>query len=395
VDAAHALGIGVWLDTVVNHYDGSGKAPLMCFDGQCPSGSDGIYFFPPGMYATTPWGPRPDYTEPDVASMIEASVSWWLGENRGDGFRWDSVSNIRAVNGQGTVPGGKDLLVAANAATHLGGGSSVAEDLKGYGAITEAPAEGGFGFDAQWDGFGYTVDGVLVPASDAGRNMAAIQSALQGTSGGDPFARVIFTEDHDIVGNGGSRLPSAIDPANPVSFAARRRSMLGAVLVLSAPGVPMLFMGQESLALGTFTDPPAPLAASLPSAGPPVRAFYKDMIALRRNLGGLAGGLSDTGVTILQREDTNKVIAYRRMGDSGEDVIVVLNFSNKAYTTYDVGVPAPGPWRIRLDTDWLEYGADFGGGQMGSVMTTPVVKDNQPNTLPVKLGAYAAVVFSR
>jgi len=394
VDEAHGHGLGVWLDTVVNHADGWSKAPLRCFDGDC-GGAAGVYFFPPGAYASTPWGPRPDYTSEEPRAMLVDTVSWWLGENRGDGFRWDSVSNVRALDGKGETPGGKDLLLAVNAAAHDAGALSVAEDLKGEGAITRPADQGGFGFDAQWDGFGYTVAGALVPYDDDGRDLGAVQAALQGSSAGDPFARLLFTEDHDTVGNGGTRLPSAIDPASGVSFAARRRSMLGAALLLTAPGVPMLFMGQESLAQGTFKDPPAPLAGSIPPEGAKVRAYYKDLIALRRNLGGKSGGLLDESVQILHRNDTNKVIAYRRYGSSGEDVIVVLNFRNKAYTQYDVGVPGAGAWRIRVDADWKAYGDDFGGGQAGSVDTLAKTKDGLPSTLPVKLGAYAAVVFSR
>jgi hypothetical protein len=73
----------------------------------------------------------------------------------------------------------------------------------------------------------------------------------------------------------------------------------------------------------------------------------------------------------------------------------VLNLRNKAYQTYDIGVPSSGDWRVRLDTDWQIYGADFGGGQSGTVATTTQVKDGKPYTLPVKLGAYSAVVPSR
>ena len=396
VDEAHHDGMGVWLDTVVNHMDGWSQAPLACFDGACPSGSHGVYFFGPGSYATTPWGPRPNYDEPRVAEMLLASVSTWLGEYRGDGFRWDSVSNVRGLDGQGTVPGGRDLLVAANDLAHAAGATSVAEDLKGYAAITEAPKDGGFGFDAQWDGFGYTVTNELAKTNDADRDLGAIQGALAGSYAGDPFARLLFVEDHDTVGNGGARLPNKIDPSNPTSFWARRRAMLGGVLLLSAPGVPMIFMGEESLATGTFTNPPAPLASTIPAGfGDKMRAFYTDMIALRRDVGGKSGGLLDTNLQILHRNDTNKVIAYRRWGASGEDVIVVVNLRNKAYTTYDVGVPSGGDWRVRLDTDWTTYGDDFGGGQTGTVTALAQTKDGQPYALPVKLGAYAAVVLSR
>jgi 1,4-alpha-glucan branching enzyme len=314
----------------------------------------------------------------------------------GDGFRWDSVSNIRALDGQGTVPGGKELLVAANALAHASNAMSVAEDLKGYAAITQPAGQGGFGFDAQWDSFGYDVTGVLSQTSDAARNLAVIQNDLLGGYAGDPFARLLFLEDHDTVGNGGARLPNKIDPATPTSYWARRRSMLGGVLLMTTPGVPMLFMGEESLAIGTFANPPAPLSSAIPAGySDKTRAFYKDMIALRRNTGGMAGGLLDTSVQILQREDTNKVIAYRRYGASGEDVVVVVNLANKSYTEYDVGVPTGGAWRIRLDTDWTTYGDDFGGGATGSVTAMTAAKDGQPFTLPVRLSAYGAVVFSR
>jgi 1,4-alpha-glucan branching enzyme len=394
VDAAHAHGLAVWLDFVVNHMDGWRQAPVACFDDGCPAGAWGPYFFPQGTWATTPWGPRPNYPEPQVVSWLLGAARVWLDEFHGDGFRWDSVSNIRAVDGQGTTPGGRELLVAGNALTHARGGLSVAEDLKGDDAITRASAAGGFGFDAQWDGLGYDLGNLLASSVDGARDLGVIEGALQNGAGGDGFARVLWTEDHDTVGNGGARLPVRIDAASPESFPARRRAMLGAVVMLTSPGVPMLFMGQEFLATQGFDDPPATLAT--PTArGLEQRAFYRDLIGLRRNLGGQTGALLEPGAEVLHRNDPNKVIAYRRTGPSGEDVLVVLNFSNKAYTTYDVGVPAAGDWRVRLDTDWSAYGSDFGGGQTGTVTASQESYDGQPAKLPVKLGAYAGVIFSR
>lgn len=393
VDAAHGLGIGVWLDLVVNHCDGWSQAPLRCFDGDCPTGSSGIYFFAPGTYATTPWGPRPDYTDPQVVTMLVDATASFQRELHGDGFRWDSVSNIRALDGNGTTPGGQALLQKANDAIHAAGGLSVAEDLKGYAAITDTTAHGGFGFDAQWDGFGYTLDAQLALASDASRDLGQVIGALTGNYNGDGFQRVLFVEDHDMVGNGGARLPVKIDGANPTSFAARKRSILGGVLLLTSPGVPMLFQGQEFLATDGFLDPPAPLAAPA-AAGLPVRAFYKDMLALRRNAGGGAGGLSDASIEVFHRNDAAKVVAYRRHGTSGEDAIVVVNLMNKAYTEYDVGVADAGPWRVRLDTDWQAYGSDFGGGTMGSVTARAGTKDGKPYTLPLALAAYSAMILT-
>lgn len=394
VDEAHRLGMGVWLDVVMNHADGWAQAPMRCFDGDCPGGTAGIYFFGAGDYATTPWGPRPDYTRAEAVELLLGSVDQWLSEYRGDGFRWDSVSNMRAIDGAGTTPGGRDLIVAANARTHAVGALSIAEDLKGYAAITKASAAGGFGFDAQWDGFGYDVGAVLKGASDDARDLGTIAKVLTGSYNGDPLARLLFTENHDTVGNAGTRLPDAIDPANPTSWAARKRSMLGAVMLLTAPGVPMLFMGQESLATGTFPSNPGPLAAPT-ATGLKVRALYRDLIRLRRNLDGGAGGLLEGGVEIFHRNDAAKVIAYRRHGASGQDVIVVVNLRNKAYARYDVGVASAGPWRVRLDTEWTAYGDDFGGGATGSITALATAKDGKAFTLPLKLGPYSAVVVTR
>ncbi len=394
VDAAHALGIAVWVDAVINHTDGWTQAPLYCFDGECPNQTAGIYFFPQGTYATTPWGPRPDYAAPEVATMLAASVDTWMTELRADGFRWDSVSNVRALDGQGTVPGATDLLRRINDRVHALDGLSIAEDLKGYGAITQSTASGGFGFDAQWDGFGYTMTNVIVPPSDAGRDLGQVVGALEGSSGGDPFGRLIYLEDHDTVGNGGSRIPAAIDSANPTSFAARKRSMLGALVMLTTPGVPMLFMGEEWLATAPFLSPPTPLAGPT-AVGELVRAFYRDMVRLRRNLDGLAGGLSDPGVEIVHRNDTAKVLGYRRYGASGEDVLVVANFSSTSFTAYNVGVPDANPWRVRVNSDLPAYGSDFTGTQSGSVSPKPIATDGKPYALPLVLGPYSAIVLTR
>ncbi len=391
VDAAHQQGIAVWMDTVVNHCDAWSRAPLHCFDGSCAAGSAGIYFFPAGAYATTPWGPRPNYADPQVLAMLLASADVWLDEFHGDGFRWDSVANIRARDGSGATPGGQALLTQANDRIHARGGFSVAEDLKGYAAITESTASGGYGFDAQWDGFGGTITGQLTVA-DGSRDLGQVIAALRGSYDGDPFRRVIYTEDHDTVGSG-ARLPNEIDAGAPSSFAARKLSIEGAVLLLTAPGVPMLFAGQESFALGGFADPPAPLAAPTPQ-GLQIRAFYRDMIRLRRNLDGGAGGLGDSNIEVFHRNDAAKVLAYRRYGASGQDVVVIVNLMNKAYTEYDIGVADAGPWRIRLNTDSTAYSSDFAAGQTGSVTAHAASRDGKPYTLPLMLGAYSAMVLS-
>jgi 1,4-alpha-glucan branching enzyme len=156
----------------------------------------------------------------------------------------------------------------------------------------------------------------------------------------------------------------------------------------------MFFQGTESLATASFTDPPAPLEE--PAAhGLELRAFYKDVIRLRRNLDGGAVALQGAGVEILHRNDVNKVLAYRRTDATGNEAIVTLNFANKAYTEYDIGVADANPWRIRLTTDATKYGSDFTAGPTGMVSPKAGTKDGRPYTLPLVLGAYGAVILTR
>ena len=397
VDQAHARGIGVILDVVYNHYDSSSKAPLRCFEAACASGSDnGLYFFSDPAYATTPWGPRPDFSKPGVADFVVDGARAWFTEYRADGLRWDSTGNLRAVNGKGTVPGGVEVLSRSNDAVRSVRPDAllVAEDFQGDALVTTPTKAGGMGFDAQWDGFSSVVAAVTA-SSDAARDVNAVSGALTSRYAGDPFARVFYTETHDTVGNGGSRLPDQIDSTNPTSLAARKRTLLADTALLTAPAIPMLFMGEEMLATGTFAQTPAPLDWTLATTNAPIVAFYRDAIALRRNVAGTTAGLSGAHVSVHHVNQTAKVIGYRRWAAAGDDVVVLLNFGATAYTSYLVGLPAAGPWHVRLNTDDTKYSSDFGGSSSADVATLATSRDGQPFSGSIALGSYAAVVLSR
>jgi 1,4-alpha-glucan branching enzyme len=397
VDQAHARGIGVILDVVYNHYDSSSKAPLHCFEAACASTSDnGLYFFSDPTYASTPWGPRPDFSNTGVADFVVDGARAWFTEYRADGLRWDSTANLRAVNGKGTVPGGAEVLARSNDAVHAVRPDAllVAEDFQGDALVTTATKAAGLGFDAQWDGFSSVVAAVTA-SSDGARDINAVSAALTSSYAGDPFARVFYTETHDTVGNGGSRLPDQIDSANPMSLAARKLTLLADTALLTAPAVPMLFMGEEMLATGTFAQTPAPLDWSLATTNAPIVAFYRDAVALRRNLGGTTAGLSGAHVSVHHVNEGAKVIGYRRWDAAADDVVILLNFGATAYASYLLGLPAAGPWHVRLNTDDRKYSSDFGGSSSADVATQATARDGLPFTGSIALGSYAAVVLSR
>jgi 1,4-alpha-glucan branching enzyme len=286
-----------------------------------------------------------------------------------------------------------EVTRAANPAALL-----IAEDLKGQASVTRAAASGGLGFATQWDGgFHWAVTGAASAGTDEGRDLGAVRSALLGDYNGDAMQRLLYVESHDTAGNDGARLPARIDAADPASYAARKRAMLAAGLLLTAPGVPMIFQGQEMLEDVKFVPQPAPLDWAKATSHADVRALYKDMIRLRRDLDGVSGGLRGKNVAVTHANDSggNKVLAYRRWNMAGDDVMVVVNFGAKKYTRYDVGVPVAGAWQARVDSDATRYGADFGAAAPTAVDVSSTPRDGMPATAALTLGPYSIVVLTR
>jgi 1,4-alpha-glucan branching enzyme len=289
------------------------------------------------------------------------------------------------------------LKGAMNAVHTLPNKLMIAEDLYTVDAITQPTTENGGGFDTQWDAaFFHPIDDTCTAATDSARSMAAIAGAVTHTYNGHPLERVVYSEDHDEVANGRARIPEMISPGNAGSLFARKISALGAVTALTSPGIPMLFMGQEFLMNGSFSDH-APLDWSRKAAYPGVLALYTDLVALRRNAGGATLGLTGDGVRVFHTNDVAKVIAWHRwkQGGTGDDVIVLLNWSNTSFATYQIGLPRPGTWHTRLRSDSTKYGADLAGPVAADITTTATAKDGFAQSALVPLTAYSAVILSQ
>ncbi len=386
VDAAHARGIGVILDVVHNHYDAT---LLHCWDGDC-LGQQGVYFYT-NQLATTPWGPRPDFGRPEVRSYILDDTLMWISDFRVDGMRWDSTINIH-----GGIADGWSLLRAMNDATHalMPRTIQIAEDWQSDPNISRKTQDGGGGFDAQWDGFVHDVNGAVEASTDAARSMATVAAAIAREYNAHASERVLFTESHDEVANGKQRIPEMITPGYAGSLAARQRSTLGAVVALTSPGIPMLFMGQEFLMNRYFADN-IPLDWTRAAAYAGILQLYTDLVHLRRNTGGATLGLTGDGVAVFHVNDTAKVIAWRRWKAGGDDVVVVANFSGTSFPNYQIGMPAPGPWKVRFRSDDTAYSPDFAGLPKSDVAAPNVARDGLPFNASLPLAPYSAVILSR
>jgi 1,4-alpha-glucan branching enzyme len=398
IDAAHARGMGVIVDVVHNHY-GPDLPALYCFDGEC-YGAAGIYFYTDARRESG-FGPRPDFGRPEVRDYIVDNALLWLDDYHADGLRWDSTVNIRRASG-GDIAEGWQLLQRANDAVDARK-IMIAEDLQNNDWVTRPTSSGGAGFDSQWDpGFYWPMRGQMLAANDRDRDMVAVRDAITHVYNGSATQRVVFTEDHDEVApqNGADkkRIPEAIWPGHADSYYARKRSTLGAAIALTSPGIPMLFMGQEFLESLPFPFGKAQaLDWSKTTTFAGIVQLYADLIHLRRNQSGTTRGLEGDHTNVFHINNNDKLIAFHRWdrGGAGDDVVVVANFSGRAFPSYDLGLPRGGTWHVRFNSDWNGYSPDFQNTASNDLAARAAGRDGLGFTGTIGIGAYSVVILSQ
>lgn len=399
VKAAHEHGIGVILDVVYNHF-GPSDLDIWRFDGWSENDKGGIYFYNDGR-SHTPWGDtRPDYGRGEVRSYIHDNAMMWLGEFRCDGLRYDMTLYIRSISGNGgdDIPEGWTLAqwINRDVAVRFPGKITIAEDLRSNEAITLHESHGGANFSSQWDdGFVHPIRAAIIAADDAHRSMHAVREALYHRFGGDAFKRMVYTESHDEVANGKARVTSEINAEDPAGWHALKRSTLGAGLVLTAPGIPMLFQGQTMLEDGWFQDTEA-IDWSNVRKFHGVTRLYRDLIRLRLNLDGVSHGLTGQHISVHHVNDHEKVIAFLRHREGGvnDHVLVVANFSTTGWEEYEVGVPVAGQWVARFNSDWAGYRDDLENFPVHDVEAVAVPRDGMPASATVSVAAYSLSIYT-
>ncbi len=400
VKRAHQEGIAVILDVVYNHL-GPGDLDLWQFDGWCENNRGGIYFYNDER-GCTPWGEtRPDYGRGEVRQFLLDNVMMWLEEFHVDGIRFDCTQFIRTINGAGTqdIPEGWSLLqwINSQVAEKYPGRITIAEDLQHNRWLTKDTGAGGAGFSSQWDAmFVHPIRLAVTTPQDEDRSIEAIRDAICYRYNDDAFDRVIYSESHDEVANGKERVPQEICPDDPTGWYARKRSTLAAAMVFTAPGIPMIFQGQEFLEGGWFRDT-VPVDWDKNEEYHGIVRLYRDLIRLRTNRDGFTRGLCGQFTQVHHLNDECKVIAFHRWdrGGVGDDVVVVANFFREPREGYVIGFPAGGIWKLRFNGDWQGYSDDFQGYPSSDVVAEPGENDGLPFYATVSIAPYSVLIFSQ
>lgn len=259
VDECHRRGMAVILDVVYNHLG--------------PEGNVLPYF---GPYLTdryrTPWGEAINFDGPGsdaVRAYFVANALQWFSDFHIDGLRLDAVHEFMDRSPR---PFLTDLATAAADASEVLGRACwlIAESASNDPRTITPISAGGLGMDAQWNDdfhhsvhvamtseeFGYYADyrgaSDVARALDQGFVYQGQRSRFRRRRHGgpslsiDPSRFVIFDQNHDQVGN-------RADGARLSTLVPLERLLLTASLLLLAPGIPLLFMGEEYGETAPFT----------------------------------------------------------------------------------------------------------------------------------------------
>ena len=273
VDACHAAGLAVILDVVYNHLG--------------PSGNYLPRFGPYLKAGRNTWGDLVNLEQPQVRRFVIDNALMWLRDYHADGLRLDAV---HALQDSSPVHVLAELSAEVEQlAGHLRRPLTLIAESDLNDPVMIEPRPGGLGLDAQWDDDvhhalhalltgerqGYYCDfgslEVLAKVLTRAFLHDGTFSTFRGRVHGRPVDRehtagwrfVVCLQNHDQVGNRavGDRLPelTSLDLCR-----------VGAVLLLTVPFTPMLWMGEEwaaSTRWPFFTSHPEPELARATAAG--------------------------------------------------------------------------------------------------------------------------------
>ena len=336
VDLCHVHGLAVLFDVVYNHAGGPFDDQSMRFFDR-PANRE---WWDPDSYfiGGDGWagGRVFDYGRDEVRQFLIDNARWFLSEFHVDGFRYDEVS-VAANNGGARFC--RELTETLR--YHKPGAINIAEYWNWDRATAVLPPPGGFGFDAALhDGLRGAIRGALGSAASgafAFVNMGAIGDGLRRPAGFPAsWKAVVHLENHDLV-DADRQDESQIQPRVPAlahfsdrrDWLARSRSRVATALLLTAPGIPMLFMGEEFLEDKPWHNSPDRTDlliywAGLDGPGPmrDFLRFTRDLCWLRR----LHPALTSESVNPYYIHNDNRILAVHRWIEGvGRDVVVVAS----------------------------------------------------------------------
>lgn len=371
VNKLHKAGIGVIMDWVPAHFPKDDFA-LGRFDGTA------LYEDPDPLRGEHPdWGTYIfNFGRHEVRNFLVANACFWLSEYHVDALRVDAVSSMlyldysrEAGQWRPNMYGGRENLEAidfikeANATAYKNnpGIMMIAEESTAYQGVTAPTDMGGLGFGLKWN-MGWMHDTLQYlkeePINRRWHHNKITFSMVYAYS-----EHYVLPLSHDEVVYGKGSLLGKMSGDEWQQFAGLRALL---AYQWSHPGKNLLFMGGEigqscewnfnnSL---NWHELQWPFHQGVQKLVADLNALYKSSRAF------WSQDFTPDGFQWLTSDDSDhNTLSYMRIGDNGEEIVVVVNFSGQAWQDYQVALPKGGKWQEILTTDDAKYcGSDIHNG---------------------------------
>jgi len=403
VDTCHQNGLGVLLDWVPGHFPKDAHG-LRYFDGTALYEHED-----PRQGEHQDWGTLIfNYGRHEVRNFLLSNALYWLQSFHLDGLRVDAVASMIYLDysrGEGQwVPnryGGRENLAAIdflrdlNVMTHgeAPGSVTIAEESTAFPAVSRPTWVGGLGFTFKWN-MGWMHDILTYVGKDpiyrSWEHQHLTFSMLYAYN-----ENFMLPFSHDEVVHGKRSLIDKI-PGDSWQRAATLRVLYA--FMYTHPGKKLLFMGSEfgnwrewnhadSLDWDLLDDP---LHGGLHRFVTDLNQFYRQEPALYEV------DFDQSGFSWIDCNDYEaSVISFiRRARDLDDCVVVVLNWTPVVRHDYRIGVPEPGFYRERLNSDASLY-SDSNVGNEGGVETEPVPAHGFDQSIVLTVPPLGGLVFKR
>jgi 1,4-alpha-glucan branching enzyme len=352
VDECHGRGIRVILDGVYNHMED--EAPLAHIDHD--------YWFHPEN--TDPehlrFGPKLNFFHHDqnldiwpARKYVLDSILYWIDEFHIDGIRLDATYVIDNY----------DFLyeVQSTIYDHVGNVKpfyTIAEHVPQDPSVTGPDGP----LDAAWrDNLSKQLMCTVLGTPKDDRkpfDVQAVSELLDPRSEGfgGAFNAINYIDNHDQ-----DRIMLQLgEYAQTFDDAAFRRVKLGAGLLLTIPGVPMIWMGQEFGEVSPKSLDPQPLDWILleNEANAGLMRYYCRLIHLRKSL----AALHHDSYEVIFQDPERGLLAFKRWDEGGGQVIVVANLKDEYAGEFEISNTG------LEDGQWHEFVFDYDTQVQDSVL---------------------------
>jgi 1,4-alpha-glucan branching enzyme len=406
IDICHLYGLAFIPDVVYNHA-GGGFDPqsIDSFDFPAhPDHTNSLYF------SGDDWagGRVFAFDRPEVRNFLIRNALMWFEEYHVDGLRFDEVTVIDRFGGWSFA---QDLTATLRFVKPAA--AQIAEYWGEHRWLGVVRPPDGMGFDLGYtDGIRDSVRQTIAEAAGgagAPVRLSRLQPALE-RPWNFPFAWQAYNciENHDFVldmdgDHRKPRIPKLAHWDDPRSWYARSRSRVALGLLITAPGAPMLFMGQEFLEDKLWSDDFHRSELFIWWDGlegqdrhmADFHRFARDLIWLRRRHPALRA----EPVSVFHCNDVDRVLAFHRwLPGVGRDVMVVVSLREETFHdhAYRLGFPLPGTWLEALNSDFYDHFPNqWVAGNAGGVVADGPAMHGLPHSAALTIPANGILIFTR